>query len=50
MTQISCARQGIADGLVIIPANINHKNLKPIAIGKGVKTKINANIVLFWLL
>ena len=37
-------RQRIAEGLVVIPANINHKNLKPIAIGKGVKTKINANI------
>jgi len=37
-------KQGIIEGSVIIPANINHKNLKPIAIGKGVKTKINANI------
>ena len=37
-------RQKIAKGTVIIPANINHKNLKPIAIGHGVKTKINANI------
>ena len=37
-------RRGIAKGTVIIPANINHKNLNPIAIGKGVKTKINANI------
>lgn len=36
--------KGIAEGTVIIPANINHKNLKPIAIGQGVKTKINANI------
>src|SRR3989338_4765160 len=37
-------RQRIAEGSLIIPANINHKSLKPIAIGKGVKTKINANI------
>ena len=37
-------RKNIAQGTVIIPANINHKNLKPIAIGQGVKTKINANI------
>ncbi|MDP7263310.1 MAG: phosphomethylpyrimidine synthase ThiC, partial [Candidatus Woesearchaeota archaeon] len=37
-------RQNIAQGSVIIPANINHKNLKPVAIGKGVKTKVNANI------
>jgi phosphomethylpyrimidine synthase len=37
-------RQRIAQGSVVIPANINHKNLKQIAIGNGVKTKINANI------
>ncbi|MFH0868313.1 MAG: phosphomethylpyrimidine synthase ThiC [Candidatus Woesearchaeota archaeon] len=41
---VNVLRDSIAKGLVIIPANINHKNLKPIAIGKGVKTKINANI------
>ena len=41
---VDVLRQRIAEGLVIIPANINHKNLKPIAIGKGVKTKINAKI------
>ena len=41
---VNILRQCIAEGSVIIPANINHKNLKPIAIGKGVKTKINANI------
>lgn len=34
----------IADGRVVIPANINHKNLKPVGIGEGLKTKINANI------
>jgi phosphomethylpyrimidine synthase len=33
----------IASGLVVIPRNINH-NIKPIAIGKGLRTKINANI------
>ena len=37
-------RGAVADGLVVIPANRNHKNLKPIGIGKGLKTKINANI------
>ncbi len=41
---VNILRQKIAEGSVIIPANINHKNLKPIAIGSGVKTKINANI------
>lgn len=37
-------RQLVADGRVVIPANINHKNLDPIAIGKQTRTKINANI------
>lgn len=35
---------GISKGTIIIPANINHKKLHPIGIGKGLKTKINANI------
>ena len=34
----------ISRGTIIIPANINHKKLKPVGIGKGLKTKINANI------
>lgn len=34
----------IARGTVVIPANINHNNLTPRAIGKGLRTKINANI------
>ncbi len=34
----------ISTGRVVIPANINHKNLDPIGIGKNLKTKINANI------
>jgi phosphomethylpyrimidine synthase len=37
-------RELIAVGKVVIPANINHKNLVPIGIGKQMKTKINANI------
>jgi phosphomethylpyrimidine synthase len=41
---VESLRQRIAEGSVIIPANKNHKNLKPIGIGKGLKTKINANI------
>ena len=34
----------VAEGTVVIPANPNHKNLKPIGIGKGLRTKVNANI------
>jgi len=35
---------GVARGEIVIPANINHKNLAPCGIGKGLKTKVNANI------
>lgn len=34
----------VASGRVVIPANRNHPNLRPIGIGQGLKTKINANI------
>lgn len=37
-------RQGVADGTIVIPANPLHKNLVPRGIGKGLKTKVNANI------
>jgi len=37
-------RELVSTGRVVIPANINHKNLNPIGIGKNLKTKINANI------
>jgi len=37
-------RQGVAEGTLVIPANINHSNLVPCGIGKGLKTKVNANI------
>lgn len=34
----------VAAGTIVIPANINHKNLIPCGIGRELKTKINANI------
>ncbi len=34
----------VADGSVVIPANINHKRLEPCGIGKALRTKVNANI------
>ena len=34
----------VAKGRIIIPANVNHINLKPMGIGRKLKTKINANI------
>ena len=37
-------RQRIAAGTVIIPANTGHAGLSPRGIGKGLSTKVNANI------
>jgi phosphomethylpyrimidine synthase len=37
-------RQGIEQGTIVIPANVNHTNLTPRGIGQGLKTKVNANI------
>jgi phosphomethylpyrimidine synthase len=37
-------RQGVADGTIVIPANVNHVNLTPCGIGRGLSTKVNANI------
>lgn len=34
----------VRDGLVVIPANVNHTGLEPIGIGEGLRTKVNANI------
>ncbi len=37
-------RSEVARGRMVIPANINHKNLEPMAIGIASRCKINANI------
>jgi len=37
-------RQEVARGRAIIPANINHPELEPMAIGRAFHVKINANI------
>jgi len=37
-------RQGVADGTIVIPANPAHTSLVPCGIGKGLRTKVNANI------
>ncbi len=34
----------IACGTVIIPANKNHRNIKPCGVGEGLSTKINVNL------
>ena len=37
-------RQGMVDGNIVICRNVNHTAIKPLAIGKGLRTKVNANI------
>lgn len=37
-------RQGVAQGTIVIPANIRRTNLDPCGIGQGLTTKVNANI------
>ena len=37
-------RCGVAEGTIVIPANTKHTNLIPCGIGRGLKTKVNANI------
>jgi phosphomethylpyrimidine synthase len=37
-------RQGIADGRIVIPHNINHHIKIYLGIGQGLRTKVNANI------
>ncbi len=37
-------RDQVASGKVVIPCNVNHKNLVPTGIGRQLYTKINANI------
>ena len=40
----SLIMEEVARGRMIIPANINHTNLEPMAIGIASKCKVNANI------
>ena len=37
-------RDKIAEGRIVIPANVNHKGLIPCGIGEGLLIKVNANI------
>ena len=37
-------RKGIADGKIIILSNLRHESAPPVAIGAGMRTKVNANI------
>ncbi|MFW5618495.1 MAG: phosphomethylpyrimidine synthase ThiC, partial [Campylobacter hyointestinalis] len=44
MLDVNDIRNNVASGKLVIPANINHTNQIPMAIGRSVKCKINANI------
>ncbi len=37
-------RERVASGRIVIPANVHHKSLSPVGIGRELTTKINANI------
>ncbi len=34
----------MSEGKIVIPANKNHKNLRGIAVGEGMRTKVNVNL------
>jgi phosphomethylpyrimidine synthase len=37
-------RLGLADGNIVITQNVKHRTIAPLAIGKGLRTKVNANV------
>jgi phosphomethylpyrimidine synthase len=37
-------KQGIVEGTIVVCRNVKHTVIKPLAIGKGLRTKVNANI------
>jgi phosphomethylpyrimidine synthase len=37
-------QEGVAQGLIVIPSNLVKKKARPVAIGKGMSIKVNANI------
>ncbi|NWF91526.1 MAG: phosphomethylpyrimidine synthase ThiC [Syntrophaceae bacterium] len=37
-------REKIASGRIVIPANRNHRGVKPVGIGEGLRIKVNTNI------
>ena len=39
-------REGVANGTIAIPCNINHKNIIPRGVGTGLTVKVNATSVL----
>jgi phosphomethylpyrimidine synthase len=37
-------RRGMVEGTIVLVRNVKHSNIKPLAIGLGLRTKVNANI------
>jgi phosphomethylpyrimidine synthase len=37
-------RRGVEDGTIVVIRNNIHKDIQPLAVGKGLRTKVNANI------
>jgi phosphomethylpyrimidine synthase len=37
-------REGLASGHIVLPKNSKRREIKPVAIGKGLRTKVNANL------
>ncbi len=37
-------RQGLAEGTLVITRNVKHGSIAPLAIGKGLRAKVNANV------
>jgi phosphomethylpyrimidine synthase len=37
-------RRGLAEGTAVITRNVKHQNIAPLAIGKGLRAKVNANV------
>lgn len=41
---VETVRARVAEGTVVIPANVLHKSLHPWGIGRGLRTKMNVNL------
>lgn len=41
---VGLIRERVAEGTIVIPANVNHTSLHPYGIGKGLRTKMNVNL------
>lgn len=41
---VDVLQRGLADGSIVLPANVRHERLSLCGIGKGLRTKVNANI------